>query len=167
MDSVIKVFFLIKVDFSAMTTPVRSSQVWRLPKVQRASSLTRKGWTDIKRWVFSREKCAIQMENILPNLNINRLCSAEKAVCTSVSGWCCCGGRKKQIPVFCVWVRFCSVQGWRPSSLRRSICCVLLPAHLDAASPGQQQHQKWHITSGRGGWSHGQSIAVWPAVSQT
>lgn len=98
MDSVIKAFCLIKVDFSAMTIPVRSAQIWSVPGVQRASSLAHKGHTDTKRWVFSRGKVWTPDGNLLANLTVKRPHSAEKTL-TSVSAWSCSGGwGKDKIP---------------------------------------------------------------------
>lgn len=104
MDSVIKAFFSIKVDFSARTISVRSEGFRRFKEP---------ACSHRKRRVFSCEKCVIKMENILLNLILIWLC-CKNAQCMSVSGWSCNGEKKKKnsCGVFCVCVRvrLCSVQ---------------------------------------------------------
>lgn len=151
MDSVIKAFFSIKVDFSARTISVRSEGFRRFKEP---------ACSHRKRRVFSCEKCVIKMENILLNLIINWLC-CKNAQCMSVSGWSCNGEKKEKfLWGFCVCVCegqivFCAA-GWCPSSLRRSICCALLSSAPGSPGPGRHlpraaaaAEMTYHIRPGR------------------
>lgn len=86
------------------------------------------------------------MENILPNLNIKRLCSAGGRK-KKVSGWCCSGEKKPKFPCLCLGQNvFCAECDVLPPSVEASVvrCSRLTwtpPPQGSSSSRNDRPHQ--------------------------